>query len=1002
MLGPVEARAAGRLVPLGGGRQLKLFAFLVLNANAAVSTDALIDAVWGLQRDEAFKRLHMAISRLRKALAPLEADGETVLRTVSGGYLLSVAPGDLDANVFAERINYGRQALEQGDVARASELLREALAMWRGRPLAEVAFEDFAQAEIRRLEELRLSALETRIDADLQLGLHADLTGELDVLLDARPTRERFAGQLMLALYRSGRQADALDVYQRTRVRLAEELGLEPGPALRALQAEILEQAPSLYPRADHLDRPVRLSSADAWPGDRAEGTRRRPAGVPVLPTATIGRAREIAELSSLLQRDDVRLVTVTGPGGVGKTRVAQTVSHAVGAVFPDGVRWIELAGVAHPDDVASTVVRALALAPVGGESAVDTLCRYLASKRLLLTVDNFEHVLDASKLVGELHAECPGVTFLTTSREPLNLAAEQQFLVAPLSVPAVSEALTVLDIEAADATALFLAAVRRRDTQFAISPGSAHLIARICAALDGLPLALELAAARTGLLSIPELADRLDHEVTDLGTAPRDAPTRHRTLQATIDWSYRLLGPEQQRAFTQFAVFAGGATLGAAQAVTGASLETLQAFTAKSLIDRRRQADGSTRLTMLETIRHFARQQLDRDRERDVVHQRHFEHYLALVELTVPRLATREEPTALAILDGDLDNLSAALQWALDTAPALALRLAGFLGDYWTIRLDQQGLRWLEACLAAAGEEGPSHERARAHLHRGILLGHRHGGTARLHAVTHALSLYRQANDHAGTSAALVVLARASLSGGRTDLDRSRQYAREACDHAHHADDDGLLGEALGTLAIVLHAERPRLLEQATNLLEPLGNYRAIARSHSGAAYVALTEERVAEARDYLATALEAATHINDPWLMMLICGNVGLTNLLSGDYNGATDAFDRQLALCREQSFHGYASEGMVGLAAVAAAERRDEFAAQLYGVAQAWGFPETELDNRIDERLERAFFNGARERCGMNVWRHAQTQGAALSFEQAITYARTQTVVPTVGTS
>jgi hypothetical protein len=178
----------------------------------------------------------------------------------------------------------------------------------------------------------------------------------------------------------------------------------------------------------------------------------------------------------------------------------------------------------------------------------------------------------------------------------------------------------------------------------------------------------------------------------------------------------------------------------------------------------RGRQADRSTRLTMLETIRHFACQQLEHDSERDVVHQRHFEHYLALVELTVPRLATREEPTALAILDGDLDNLSAALQWALDTAPALALRLAGLLGDYWTIRLDQQGLRWLEATLAAAGEEAPSHERASAHLHRGILLGHRHGGTARLHAVTQALSLYRQANDHAGTSAALVVLARASL----------------------------------------------------------------------------------------------------------------------------------------------------------------------------------------------------------------------------------------------
>jgi DNA-binding SARP family transcriptional activator len=246
VLGPVEAWTDERRLVLGGPQQVKLLAFLLLNANRAVSGDAVIDAVWGAERDGAAHRLQMAVSRLRKTLAPLDARVGSRLRTVSGGYLLSLARGELDTELFAQQIKDGRRALEHGDPAQASGLLTEALTLWRGPPLAEVAFEDFAQAEMRRLEELRLVALETRIDADLQQGRHRELIGELEAILAQEPSREGLAAQLMIALYRSGRQAEALAVYQRIRRQLVEQLGLEPGPELGALQSQILERSPAL------------------------------------------------------------------------------------------------------------------------------------------------------------------------------------------------------------------------------------------------------------------------------------------------------------------------------------------------------------------------------------------------------------------------------------------------------------------------------------------------------------------------------------------------------------------------------------------------------------------------------------------------------------------------------------------------------------------------------------------------------------------------------------
>jgi DNA-binding SARP family transcriptional activator len=294
ILGPVEALAGEQPVAVGGPRQVALLAFLLVHANRAVSLDELIDALWGEQDlAGAVKRVQVAIARLRKALGTDDATGDSPLRSTAGGYLLAVRPGQLDAEMFREQIETGRVVLESGDAARAAELFREALKLWRGPPLPEVAYESFAQVEIRRLEELRLTGIEARVEADLRSGRHAAVIGELHALLAAHPTRERLAELLMLALYRCGRQADALEIYQQVRARLAAELGLEPGPALRALQLQILEQASSLEPRSNG-----ELSGPDELPTSRTHeraavaevSGHQAPAPVPAAFTPMIGR----------------------------------------------------------------------------------------------------------------------------------------------------------------------------------------------------------------------------------------------------------------------------------------------------------------------------------------------------------------------------------------------------------------------------------------------------------------------------------------------------------------------------------------------------------------------------------------------------------------------------------------------------------------------------------------------------------------------------------------
>ncbi|RZQ62072.1 BTAD domain-containing putative transcriptional regulator [Amycolatopsis suaedae] len=663
VLGPTEVRtAAGEAVAVGGPRVRALLTLLLLDAGQVVPTARLVDGLYGDNPPAgAANALQSQVSRLRQALPGVELEHSPT------GYRLRVEPDDVDLHRFDRLVARGRAALADGDLATAADLLAAALRLWRGPALDSLPAPG---ALARRWEELRLTATEDRMEAALGLGEHQELVAELRELVAANPLRERLAAQLIRALHAAGRRAEALAVFAETRTVLAEELGTDPSAELAAVHLAVLRAEPAPTGRSTPL--PAQL-------------------------TSFVGRDDELERLAGRLAAS--RLVTLTGPGGTGKTRLAVEAVRSAGSP----VCYIELAPLSDPAEVAPAVLGALGLrdAPQRtGEPPADPTDRLLTALRdreLLLVLDNCEHLIDAAaELAERLLAGCPGIRLLTTSREPLNIPGETVSPVPTLAVPPADVPFdTALRYPA---VRLFLDRAAAARADLVLGPADLEPVLRICQALDGLPLAVELAAARVRSLSVADIAARLGDRFALLSRGTRTAQARHRTLRAVVEWSWELLAPAEQALAGALTVFAGGATLTAVQEVCAAFVDdvpdALAGLIEKSLLE----LGTGDRYRMLETVHAYCAERLTESGRAGLARRAHAEYFLALAERAGPHLRTGAQLGWLDRLDAEVDNLHSALHWATRSAPELALRLVSALTPYWWMR----GKRYEGALLSA------------------------------------------------------------------------------------------------------------------------------------------------------------------------------------------------------------------------------------------------------------------------------------------------------------
>ncbi|MEU6428278.1 BTAD domain-containing putative transcriptional regulator [Microbispora sp. NPDC046973] len=720
VLGPLDVRRDGRPVEVGGQRLRALLTLLLLDAGRTVSTEALVAGVWDDRPPSGVgNALQALVSRLRATL------GRGLVVGGPSGYRLAVSPDQVDLHLFARLAREGAAALTAGDPGRAAGLLREALGLWRGAPLTDLPN---AEAEVARLEELRIAATEDGIEAELALGRHADLITQLRLLVTAHPLRERPYGQLMRALYGAGRRVEALAAYEEARSVFADRLGADPSPALAGLHLAMLRGEPAREgtrpPPAVTPTGPARMEQGPARAQRALSRTDQAPPRAPrrgnlrARLTSFVGRDDDVGRIGALLAAD--RLVTLLGPGGAGKTRLAVESAEAIAARVPDGVWLVELAPVGDAAEVPQAALTALGLrdtglvpvravpampsAPSGESDPVTRLVSALTARDTLLVLDNCEHVVgQAAALADRLLAECPGLRILATSREPLGITGERLWPVGPLG--------------AGHAVRLFAERAAAVRPGYLVD-GERDAVERICRELDGMPLAIELAAARLRTLSAGQIAERLGDRFRLLTGGSRTAMPRHQTLRAVVEWSWDLLDAAERALAARLAVFAGGATLEAAEQVCDGDIDVLGRLVDKSLV----VFDGG-RYRMLETIKAYAAERLAELGDERPVRLAHAEFFARLAEDAEPHLRRAEQIEWLARLSADHDNLSAALRWACEEAEAdLALRLVGGLGWYWWLSGQRlEGAQRSAEALTLAGEDADPERLALAHAVHGI-----------------------------------------------------------------------------------------------------------------------------------------------------------------------------------------------------------------------------------------------------------------------------------------
>ncbi|MBF6321556.1 winged helix-turn-helix domain-containing protein [Nocardia cyriacigeorgica] len=835
MLGPLEIRTDdGGLIAIPGARLRALLIALALEPGRAVSKTKLIDWIWGEQPPaDAANALQALVSRLRRVLP------EGAIDVQAGGYRLTVEPGAVDAVRFDQLLDRARG----GDDAHQARLLREAVELWRGAAMQDLGDSDDVAAVVTRYDGLRLSAMEDLYEAEIRLGRGAELVTELTDLVAQHPVRERLAGSLMRALAAAGRGPEALTVFQRTREALADELGVDPSPELSALHVALLRGEVGARPQ----ERTTNL---------RAELT------------SYVGKLTDIAAVRELIAAH--RLTTVTGPGGSGKTRLAVETARTMLGDLPDGAWLVELAGVDGSGDLAQAALAAFGLrdALLGSAPNAEPMERLVAAIRdreTLLILDNCEHVIEAAAAFAHrVLGECTRLRILATSREPLGITGEALWQVEPLALPAATAEAAVIADSPAVALLRDRASAVRQD--LGTDPATLATMARICRALDGIPLAIELAAARLRTMSLDQLAHRLDDRFRLLTGGSRTAIRQHRTLRAVVDWSWELLTDAERLVLARLAVFAGVASLEAAEQVCADGstveqwqvLELLTSLTEKSLLV---PTDDGLRFRMLETIKQYAADRLAESGDAEAARRAHLTYFTGLAATAEPHLRRAEQLEWLAVLEAEHDNIAAAMRGALasEDAPA-AMALAAAAGWYW----------WLG--------------------------GHKGEGTE---LVIAAAELPGEVDDE--TRAMAYGLVVHFVSSGRNDEQQIAEWIRKA--HRFGREVDG------GHPALRFTAALDRMLQGPDEYLPAFESLlddeepwvRALARLQLGKLRTVLGHQGQ-EADDYLAQALTEFRALGERWGMSFALTELANRTAQRGELLRAVELFDEAIAVVTE----------------------------------------------------------------------------------------------------
>ncbi|MDB5077655.1 MAG: hypothetical protein JWO42_3834 [Chloroflexi bacterium] len=735
------------------------------------------------------------------------------------------------------------------------------------------------------------------------------------------------------------------------------------------------------------------------------EASERRRDNLPVQRSRLINRTAEVASARDLLRRKDVGLLTLTGPGGTGKTRLALHVAHNLREVFADGVVFAPLASLTDPNLVASKIAESLGIRDAEGRPVVDSLVAFLRPKHLLLVLDNFEQVIAAAPLLTQLLEQCPQLTILVTSRSPLRLRGERELPVPPLTLPDPSNLPAVVQLSKYAAVELFIARAREVKPDFIVTNETAPAIAEICYRLDGLPLAIELAAARTKLLSPPALLARLDRRLPLLTSGARDMPARQQTLRNAIAWSFDLLDEPEKRLFRSLAVFVGGFTLEAAAEVCGAAqdsefdvLDGIASLVDKNLLRPREGAAGQPRFAMLETIREYANERLAESGETETQQQAHAHYFCAFVEEAELSWTGAARETWLERREVEHDNLRATLAWSKANAIAIEARMTGALAWFWYLRGHVvEGRAWLDDALARTDPSARTVTRAKVLTGAGLLAWAQGDYVTAKPQLEEAIAIYRERGEKRWTAAAQMNLAiltfmQGNLAAARSTYEEALALAREVGDNASAAFALRGLGDTYAQAGDLDTAHR--MFTESLSMFRTVGDAWGISVALGSLAMVALAQGDAATARALNEESLPLLRQTGNTWSFALVQVNLGLATLLLGDLPLARKHFLESLAAWQEMGNQTGAVMSLAGLAGLAAAVGQAERAGRLLGAVGAL-FP---ADGVLLNGTDRAAFDrqvaATRALLDEGAFARGWDAGQGMTLEQAIAFGQADT--------